>query len=58
MWFTCAAGEPNSKHSFGESREKDWKETERDGMGAEEREIKACEVKLEGHPLSAFSLTA
>lgn len=34
------------------------REKERDRRGAEEKKFKACEVKLEGHSLSAFSLPA
>lgn len=59
MWFTYAAGRPESKHSFPgtKCREKE-REKERDRRGAEEKKFKACEVKLEGHSLSAFSLPA
>lgn len=34
------------------------REREREVSGAEEEKFKACEVKLEGHSLSAFSLPA
>lgn len=46
MRFTCAAGAPDSKHSFGESREKDWEETERRDGGLRRERSKRVRSSL------------
>lgn len=46
-------GEPSAGKKRGRKGE-----GERDRRGAREKKFKACEVKLEGHSLSAFSLPA
>ena len=57
MWFTYAAGQPKSKHLFlGTKCMQIEREKERDRRGTKEKKLKAFEVKLKGHSLSAFSL--
>lgn len=57
MWFTYAAGRPESKHSFPGTKCRQ-KEREKERQEGGEKKFKAYEVKLEGHSLSAFSLPA
>lgn len=59
MWLTYAAGRPQIKAFHSRRRQSEGgmeRERGRARMGAKEEKFKACEVKLEGHTLSAFSL--
>lgn len=63
MWLTYAAGRPRIKAFHSRPRQNEGgtdgeEERGRAGMGAKEEKFKACEVKLEGHTLTAFSLPA
>lgn len=58
MWFTNAAGWPESKHSFQVQAEREGGRQRETGWGLMAKKFKACEVTLEGHSLSAFSLPA